>query len=700
MKGKKITRRKFLKELSLGIATAPFLGTELTKERGEAAQSEPKDLLKKIPKVLLIGLDSCDMPRLIEWAERGELPTFKYLMTRGVYGALENIFRGMSVDAWAAYLTGVGPGQNNFFGSHSWTLYDRSAGATSGINRFFRLHAATVPFMLDAAGIRVGLCGFPMTWPPERLKNGFMMSGKGAPGLGDGVDVRSHVYYTAPKHRAAGPLKTKIAFSNNKVNTVIRFRRMQISLELILDPLLNSVTIKYNDLRLTLKRGEWSKYVPIQFPDGRKAITRWKPEKLDATIGELQLYRYRFLQDPSAPLQHNPISEFFDGACVPTDQWTYPASLQKEVYDAVGYYRTPNLPFEYDYPGFMGYVQEEETLIEDCYDATREQTDIASWLLKNKPWDFFAFANMPHDRLNHNMSRIEGNPDWSPEYEAKYGNSKVMKDHLKFFDKELARILKVVPEDTYIIFISDHGWGPVKKEFQPNSWLRKIGLLQVKPEVERKRRRYEFPDDVDWKRTKAYSADNPGIFINLKGREPNGVVDYSEYEKLRDFIIEELKKVLDPEGDVFVHIAERVENIYKGNYGWYAGDVQFCGYRDSSGIKVPGRVNDGLYPINWTGFGKRDAIWDDPRRHWTAWHGNALTSFIMTGPGVKKNMDISKGGHMMNVIPTVFYIFGLVPPPNFEGRIMYEIFEPDYLLAKENPDCIVKRTCPHLLCQS
>ncbi|MEW5804685.1 MAG: alkaline phosphatase family protein, partial [bacterium] len=397
----------------------------------------------------------------------------------------------------------------------------------------------------------------------------------------------------------------------------------------------------------------------------------------------LQLYRYKFLQDPTAPLQHDPISEFFDGACIPTDQWTYPASLQKEVYDAVGYYRTPNLPFEYDYPGFVAYVQEEETLIEDCYDTTREQDDIVIWLLKNKPWDFFFFANMPNDRLNHNMTRIEGNPDWSPEYEYKYGKGKVMKDFAKFFDKELTRILKVVPKDTYLIFISDHGWSPVKKEFQPNSWLKQIGLLHVKPEVEGKRRKYEFPDDVDWTRTKAYSPDNPGIFINLKGRELHGIVDYSEYEKLRDFIIEELKKVRDPEGNLYVHIADRVENIYKGNYGWYAGDVQFCGYRDSSGIKVPGRTNDGMCPINWTGFGKQDAIWDDPRRHWTAWHGNALTSFIMTGPGVKKNVDISKNGHMMNVMPTIFHIFGLVPPPNFEGRIMYEAFESNCPLAKK-----------------
>jgi len=103
--------------------------------------------------------------------------------------------------------------------------------------------------------------------------------------------------------------------------------------------------------------------------------------------------------------------------------------------------------------------------------------------------------------------------------------------------------------------------------------------------------------------------------------------------------------------------------------------VQFCGYRDSSGIKLPGKKNDGAYQIDFGGFGREGRIWDDPRRHFTAYHGNALTSFIAVGPGIKKNNDVSEKGHMMNVMPTIMHMFGMVPPANFEGRIMYEIFE-------------------------
>jgi predicted AlkP superfamily phosphohydrolase/phosphomutase len=682
---KKVTRRKLLKTLAGGIVGASIVGLGMGESEGAASKKSAKKGDEKgaaKPKIMLMGLDSCNMQKIIEWAKQGKLPTFKKLLLEGSYGEFENIFRGMSVDAWAAYNTGVGPGQNNFFGSHPWTLYDKTAFQTSGINRIFRLHVATVPFMLAEAGVKVGLCGTAMSFPPERLKDGFMMSGKGAPGLGDGPEEKGHVYFTQDKHRAAGPLKTKIAFEGGRCLTQIKYKGAKIPLELVLDPGSNKVTISYQDVKLSLKEGEWSKYVPIQFPTGRRAIVRWKPERLNAAEGDLQLYRYRLLQAPTAPERHEPIDVFFDGACVPTDRWTYPASLQKEVYDQFGYYRTPNLPFEYDYSSFTAYVQEEETLIEDCYDATREQDDIVLWLAKNKPWDFFWFSNMPYDRLNHNMTRIKGNPDWNEDFEEKYGNDKVMLEFTQYIDKELARILRQMPKNTYFMMISDHSWGPTKKNFEPNSWLMQLGLLKVKPEVEGKKRVYDS-DDIDWSRTKAYTTWNPGIFINLKGREPHGIVEYSEYEKLRDLIIAELKKLKDPEGQQYTHIADRVENIYKGDYGWYAGDVQFCGYRDASGIRVEGKKNDGLYQIDFGGFGRDGAIWDQPMRHFTGYHGNALTSFIMTGPSIKKNTDVSKGGHMLNVMPTIMHMYGVPVPANLEGRVMYEIFEKSSPFAKK-----------------
>ena len=146
MRKKGISRRE-----TLGTLAGGFIGASAFSLGAKASAVQQKAAIK--PKILLMGLDSCQMARIIEWAGQGKLPTFKRLLSQGSYGEFENIFRGMSVDAWAAYNTGVGPGQNNFFGSHPWTIFDRTAYQTSGINRSFRLHAATVPFML-ATGSR------------------------------------------------------------------------------------------------------------------------------------------------------------------------------------------------------------------------------------------------------------------------------------------------------------------------------------------------------------------------------------------------------------------------------------------------------------------------------------------------------------------------------------------------------------------
>ena len=136
-KGNKPSRRSFLKGLAGGLVGASIAGLGIgASEAAVAGETAKTGKAKRKPKIVLFGLDSANMSKIIEWANAGKLPTFKKLLNQGSYGEFENIFRGMSVDAWTAYNTGVGPGQNNFFGSHPWQLYDRTAYQTSGNQSF------------------------------------------------------------------------------------------------------------------------------------------------------------------------------------------------------------------------------------------------------------------------------------------------------------------------------------------------------------------------------------------------------------------------------------------------------------------------------------------------------------------------------------------------------------------------------------
>ena len=85
-------------------------------------------------------------------------------------------------------------------------------------------------------------------------------------------------------------------------------------------------------------------------------------------------------------------------------------------------------------------------------------------------------------------------------------------------------------------------------------------------------------EDIDWKRTQAYSLGNVGqIYLNVVGREPYGCVrPGAEYEQVRDDIIARLQELQDPEtGELVVETIYRREEIYHGEYLEQAPDIVF-----------------------------------------------------------------------------------------------------------------------------
>ena len=72
-----------------------------------------------------------------------------------------------------------------------------------------------------------------------------------------------------------------------------------------------------------------------------------------------------------------------------------------------------------------------------------------------------------------------------------------------------------------IIVMSDHGFANFGRQFNLNSWLRDLGLS-------RPARVHVDHDDVDWSQTIAYGLGINGLYLNLKGRERDGIVEPGE----------------------------------------------------------------------------------------------------------------------------------------------------------------------------
>jgi predicted AlkP superfamily phosphohydrolase/phosphomutase len=269
-----------------------------------------------------------------------------------------------------------------------------------------------------------------------------------------------------------------------------------------------------------------------------------------------------------------------------------------------------------------------------------------------------------------------------------------------------------------VIVVSDHGSGPVSNQaIYLNLWLAQQGLLQFCGDGQSKsgrstlasstiwairtlksvynklipswriqarftklfsglRRRFEkqvFFADVDWSRTKAYSEEIRGsIWINLKGRDPAGIVEPGEgYESLRDRIVEQLSGLRDPEtGEPVIRNVWRREDLYEGPFVDRFPDLLVEPFdtpmvfraRSYAREKKPIRVlsKDELAQSPVTGSHVMDGI--------LILHGNAIQ-------GGKHLPQCS----ILDVTPTVLYLMGLPVPSDMDGRVIEEAIQPSYL---------------------
>jgi predicted AlkP superfamily phosphohydrolase/phosphomutase len=112
-------------------------------------------------------------------------------------------------------------------------------------------------------------------------------------------------------------------------------------------------------------------------------------------------------------------------------------------------------------------------------------------------------------------------------------------------DDAVGRAMKVVDGDDTFIVMSDHGFGGFYWEVNLNTWLLENGYLALKPGVRQDQVKYLL--GVDWKKTKAYALGLNGLYVNLAGRERQGIVTPGpEYQELLDRLEKELLELRDP----------------------------------------------------------------------------------------------------------------------------------------------------------
>jgi predicted AlkP superfamily phosphohydrolase/phosphomutase len=196
--------------------------------------------------------------------------------------------------------------------------------------------------------------------------------------------------------------------------------------------------------------------------------------------------------------------------------------------------------------------------------SLREMTaghfDIACYLAEEHPWDLFVMVEIGLDRVQHAFWRYQ-DPSHHL-YETGTPFTDALRDYYRLLDEGIGELLEACGPDTAVAVVSDHGAKGMKGAFCVNQWLAERGYLTLRGEVSRGTRLEDAA--VDWSRTKAWGWGGyyARVFLNVEGREPQGIIPPQRFEAEVAALAEEIKGIRGPDGEVWATRAVTPREIY------------------------------------------------------------------------------------------------------------------------------------------
>jgi predicted AlkP superfamily phosphohydrolase/phosphomutase len=354
-----------------------------------------------------------------------------------------------------------------------------------------------------------------------------------------------------------------------------------------------------------------------------------------------------------------------------------------------------------------------DNILNQLFDELEYKTKVNRYLMDNYDWDVFATHYWGTDRFQHELWHLLD--ESHPFFDRKEHDAYIDRIHQYWgaVDRTLGELFDAVGQDTTVYLGSDHGFGPIKKFLCFNVWLIEEGLLVLKRDAMTRFKRALFklgltPDlayrsamkmglahlrlsvgvsnrsslmklanalmlsleDVDWSRTVAFSKGNYGqIYINLKGREANGMVEPgAAYERVMREISDKLRALIDPETrEPLIGPIWRREDLYTGPHIEESPDLQF----------LPADMsNKPLGTLDLTSNKFITPVYGNSGDH--RMHG----IFLGRGPELRRGAGV-EGARIIDCAPTILHSFGVEVPADMDGRVLEEIFTDEYMA--QNP---------------
>jgi len=653
---------------------------------GALSYAQPADR----PGIFIMGVDGVDPVILSRMMEEGELPNFAKLAREGSYQKLGTSNPPQSPVAWSNFVTGMNPGGHGIFdfvhrdpaNYHPVSSATPAPGEEASALHFFGYviplggtdpenNRGGTPWwdLLVKAGVDVEVIRIPGNFPtpPSDAK---VLGGMGTVDLRGGFGT--YTLYTDKLVEKRNP-KGDIQYVSvqdldldgvpETAASILRGPPDQFHLEpgqtptssdyltarltVHIDPDHDSAVVEIGDSRTLVEQGKWSEWVEVSFdllPMGMMPVTgsvRFYAQELRPN---LSLYASPVNISPAAPFM--PI--------------TSPDDFVEEIFGSVGYFYTQGMPEEQEAlkDGVFDddeYVAQVALVQED----TGRMVDFA--LDRFEPGDttFVYFSDID---LQCHMLWRNGDPKYPgaphhPAFDPKTSPAHAhdIENFYRDVDVALGKIRERLPEGTLLIVMSDHGFESYTRKLHLNAWLRDAGYLVLK---DGKKSGHILAGDVDWSKTRAYGVGFNGLYLNLAGRESEGIVSETEADALMAEISRKLVALRDPKdgGQVVLEM--------------YRGSEVYTGPRTPEGPDLVVGYNRGYGCSDESTLGEitEKVIEDNTSR----WSGNHLMSPKVVPGILLVNRKLSSDGHdLTDVTATVLAHYGIETLEGMTGQSIF-----------------------------
>lgn len=603
-------------------------------------------------RVIVIGMDGLDPGVTEKLMAAGKLPSFKKLADEGTFRRLATTVPPQSPVAWASFATGTNPGKHDVFDFlyRTPSTYMPDLALTSVMQPRF-LSIGTRKFPLGKSKLRSYMKGppfweitsrnkiptvilrCPLTFPPSKVY-GKMLSGLGTPDIRGTQGTFS--FYTTRKGLAEGTGGGKVIpveLNAGRITSSIfgpgeRAGDTLSSIPLTITVHDTGVILHVQGAEYPVASGSWSPWIRVKFSvnafSRANGICRFYVKSITP---DFELYM--------SPVNFDPVD--------PPFPVSYPASFSRELAKEVGMYHTLGQSGD-TWILNEGHVSD-ETAQEQYAQSVDEDEKILFNELKTFERGVFFFYFGISDTVQHMFSGRT----------ADSGKTDPIEEIYLRMDAVLKKVMHSVDNNTMLVVLSDHGFGPFTRTVHINTWLKENGYIFLKNETGRSG---EFFENVDWSRTRAYAVGLSGIYINQKSRERDGIVDPAEAKSLQREIAGKLASLADPVGG-----KRAVAKVYFASeqyHGPYAGNAPDLIIGFNPGWRASWQTALGGVP---------STVFEDNRKRWQGDHIFDAAAV----PGVLfVNRKIKDGPvRIIDIAPTILHALEQPVPPEMDGVSLY-----------------------------